>query len=141
MAKEWTMPFLPAKNGNKLLASYNATGLAVADDNISVYLGDNVPLYPQNTITTGWRWLFDGVMSRNLLDGPPWAGAVLYSGSNWQIMTANDRRTESLLATLTADDIIIGIGLNVTATGDTVMVYDAFKVLIEYAMETDLKFS
>lgn len=142
MAKIWEMHYTPPAEGNKLLATYldaPATITEVDANSIAIYAGDNVPMYAQNTMTSGWKWLFDGVMDRNLLDGAPWAGVVLYTGSNWQIMTENDRRTESILSTITEDDIFIGMGNGVTELLDKVMLYAAFKLLTEFALEETLK--
>lgn len=142
MAKQWTMPFLPAKEGNKLLATYVSSGaIAVADDNITIYLGDNVPLYPQSTYIDGWIWLYNGLIDRLLLDGPPWSGDVVYTGAAWNNLTANNRRTESLVASFTADDVILGIGQNVTATGSTMMLQNAVYDLVDFARTETLVFN
>lgn len=139
MAKQWKLDYLPGKNQSKNGMVYVPTGLEIGADEISVYLGDNVPVSAQVIIVNAWEWLYNGVVERNLLDKAPWAGAILYTGSNWNKLTAADRRTESLLATLTEDDIIIGIGANVTALGDQVFLRTAFRRLREFAMEQTLK--
>jgi hypothetical protein len=140
MAKQWTMPFLPAKEGNKLLATYVDTGsVPVADDNITIYIGDDVPFYPQSTYIDGWIWLYNGVVDRLLLDGP-FNGAVLYTGADYQNLTANNRRTESLIASFTTTDVVIGLGLNVTATGSTVMLQNAVYDLVDFARSETLVF-
>ena len=139
MARKWAGLYGLNQDGNKLDMTYEAVGTVVAPIEIAIYAGDNISLSRQAELVNGWQWLYQGIKERNLLDGAPWQGAVLYTGSNINFLTANDRRTESDLATLTEDDVIVALGPNVTATGDTTSLQAAITQLIEFALEETLK--
>lgn len=140
MAKQWIAD-LSSKgyDGDKPTMSYAETGAAVGADQISLYIGDDVPVRRQNEIFNGWKWLFDGVKSRNLLDDQ-FNGAILYTASDVDIMTINDRRTSTELTPYTDTDVIIAIGSNITALNDTVTLDTAFKELRDFALENQFKF-
>lgn len=138
MAKQWVMEFLPDGDGNKLQASYVAIGLETTANQISLYLGDDVPLYRQSEYKNAWKWLYEGVKSRNLLDGP-FNGSLLYTAVDINAITIANRRTSSDLIPYTATDVILAIGSAVTAKGDTNYLEAAFQQLIEFAAEESLK--
>ena len=108
----------------------------VAADRIALYALDNVPTYRQLEIFTGWGFLYNGIRDRNLLDSQ-FAGSVLYSATNINKKGENDRRTASLLTSLTADDIVVGLGATVTGNigGAINSLQSAFEKLAEAAKD------
>lgn len=138
MAKQWYMTFLPDKDGNKLKCTYTDIALDTPGTDISLYVGDTVPLYRQSEIKNAWKWLYQGIKSRNLLDSQ-FSGAVLYSGASINALTINNRRTASDIATFNDDDVAIAIGLDSTLVGDVNFLEEAFTQLIEFAAEETLK--
>ena len=110
----------------------------VVPDNIALYTGADVELRRQMEIVTGWEFLWAGVRDRNLLDvGNPFNGSILFTGTDIDKKGENDRRTESLIASLTDNDVILGIGLAATAEfgGATEHLQSAFTHLIQKARE------
>ena len=102
---------------------------------IGVYALADVSLRRQNEIINGWKWLFDGVRERNLIDdGGAFAGAVLYTYASIDSLTVGNRRTSSALIDLNADDVGIGMGTGVTAgaNGRTMQLDNAFGFLAEH---------
>ena len=87
--------------------------LAVADDEVALYANVDVPTYRQLEISDGWEWLWAGIRDRNLLDDQ-FAAAVLYTMVDIDQLTTENRRTSSVFAEILANDIAIGIGINVT---------------------------
>lgn len=139
MARQWAVEYTPDLDADRGDFIFLEIGFEVLPDQIAVYVGDNVRLSRITEINNAWEWLLRGVKERNLLDGPPWQGAVLYTGADADALTTNNRRTESALATLTEDDIMLGIGANVTAQGDTESLWGAFTLLRQFALENNLK--
>ena len=111
----------------------------VPANNIAIYAGSAVALYRQLEMVTGWQFLWNGVRDRNLMD-VQFNGSVLYSGTDIDKKGENDRRTESVVASFTNDDVIIGIGLGATGEfGGAVLPLDsAFEQLIQFARESIL---
>lgn len=140
MAKQWTMQVLAGgrPSPNRAGAAYVPTGVAVAADSISLYIGDTVSPARQVEIVDGWKWLYQGVRDRNLLDAQ-FKGAVLYTASDINKMTTADRRTSSDLVTYTDNDVILAIGAGVTALGEHVAIEEAFRILRHFALEETLK--
>lgn len=139
MAKQWVMEFLPDGDGNKLVCSYVATGLETTANQISLYLGDDVPLYRQSEYKNAWKWLYEGIKSRNLLESPSFVGQVLYTGADINALTIANRRTSVELTFYAATDVVLSIGSAVTTKGDTNYLEAAFQQLIEFAAEESLK--
>ena len=122
----------------------NATIVAVPVNNIAVYAGDTVNLARQVEIITGWKFLYNGIRDRNLINqGAPgtFYGLPIYSGTDIDSKGEFDRRTESLVASFTANDIIIAIGGNVSVAfhGATLHLEAALTRLIEEAHHQSLK--
>ena len=85
----------------------------VGADEISIYALDSVLLHQQLEIFNAWRWLWNGIRDRALLDGS-FTGNILYSGSNIFQLTEPDRRTSSVIAFFDDEDVVVGLGANVT---------------------------
>lgn len=126
-----TTPHLSPMPETSLIVDIGAEVLA---DEIAVYIGDNVNEARTVEIINAWKWLYDGLQDRALLDND-WQGVTTYTGSNIDELTEADRRTESVLATLTEDDIIIGIGGNITARGGLNIIHTAIRMLCDFARE------
>ena len=137
MAKQWLMSNYN-NDGNKLDCTYVAVGAETAGSQISLYIGDAVPEYRQSEIKNAWKWLYEGIKSRNLLDDQ-FKGSLLYTAADINAITINNRRTSTELTPYTDTDVIIGIGANVTALGDTNILEAAIQQLIEFAAEETLK--
>ena len=138
MAKQWYMTFLPDQDGNKLECNYTEIALETPFLDISLYVGDDVPLYRQSEIKNAWKWLYEGIKSRNLLDGQ-FVSFPLYTAVDINAITIANRRTSSELTPYTSTDIILALGQTVTEYGDNVMLEAAVQQLIEFAAEETLK--
>ena len=141
MAKQWAMEYLPARSGNKLLCSY-VDGAAVADaDSITVAIGDDVPVRRQTEIINAWKWLYEGLKSRNLLDPDNWTN-LLVTAADMDNITIANRRTDSDPSFFTDTDIGIWLGANVVDStendADRVMLENAFRQLADWARENFL---
>jgi hypothetical protein len=142
MSKQWVATYTPALDSTKQAMLYVPTGVEVTANQVALYVGDSVPLYRQVEIIEGWRWLYQGVAERNLLDegtGSTFPGALLYSGADIDNMTENDRRTSSVFGDFTATDVFIGMGTAVTASGDLESLHAVFTQLRQFALEATLK--
>jgi hypothetical protein len=127
-------------------ASYAITGVAaaVAPANIAIYAGDTVNLSRQVEIITGWSFLYNGIRDRNLINqGAPgtFYGIAIYTGTDVDKKGEFDRRTESVVASFTANDIILAIGGDVSVGfhGATMHLESAFEQLIQHTMTEMLK--
>lgn len=142
MAVQWKLTVTQAPNItlDRSTLEQVPVGLEVGANEISLYIGDNVPTYRQNEILNGFKWLYDGIRERNLLDdGSAFNGAILYTGFAIGNQTIENRRTASAIAFFDADDVIVGMGANVTALGDMESIYSYFKILRQFALEATLK--
>lgn len=130
---------LPNRQISNIIVTEGVAAEVGAND-IAIYALDNVPLYKQLEIFNAWRWLWNGVRDRNLLDSQ-FVGAILYTYSNINILTENDRRTSSALIDLNPEDVVIGIGLNVTTDfrGAVTPLETGFEKLRHAALEQFLK--
>jgi hypothetical protein len=140
MSIQWVATYTPALDSTKMDMAYVGTGAEVTANQVALYLGDTVPTYRQLEIIDGWRWLFQGIKERNLLDDGAFVGALLYTGSNInELMTAENRRTSSTFADFLTEDVFIGLGTAVTAAGDFESLYAIFEQLRQFALEETLK--
>jgi hypothetical protein len=127
---------------NRLLNNIVVTEtlIAVPAGSIAIYAGTTVGLYRGVEMVSGWGFLWNGIRDRALLDQPApggFSGATVYSVTDIDKKGENDRRTAVAFATLTANDIGIGIELEVTNAifGAVTPLNSAFEMLINRAME------
>jgi hypothetical protein len=143
MSIQWVATYTPALDSTKQAMAVVGTGADVTANQVALYVGDNVPLYRQVEMIEGWRWLYQGVAERNLLDegtSSAFPGAILYTGSTIDtLMSTTDRRTSSTFADFTEDDVFIGMGSAVTASGDLESLHAVFTQLRQFALEATLK--
>lgn len=113
----------------------------VPSGNIAIYVGDTVELHRQVEITTAWKKLWNGIRDRNLIGaGDQFDKAVIYTGVDVNSVTEYNRRTESIVASFTDNDIIIAIGAEVTTDNDATNLLEvAFIKLINTVKEQNLK--
>jgi len=140
MAKQWKMTVgtTGLVHPDRTTMAYVETGTEVGANEISVYIGNNVSEARQVEFVAAWRWLYNGVRERNLLDAQ-FKGFILYTGASIDSLTTTDRRTESTIASFTDDDVVLGIGSAVTGLGERVDIAEAFKALGNFALESTLK--
>ena len=141
MAKQWKLTFTdltPNFMPDRSTLEVVDIGIQFAVNEISIYIGDSVSEYRQNEIVNGWKWLVDGIRERSLLVAPPFRGAALITGASIDSLTEQNRRTSSDVGDFNADDVMVGIGANVTALGDTMVIDNAFRLLSQFAVETTL---
>ena len=81
---------------------------APGTNQIRIYIGDNVDRSRRNEIREGLRWLFRGLVERDIFTS--FAGAVVYSACPLNDLSIAARKTSSQLTDVTADDIGIAIG-------------------------------
>lgn len=139
--QQWISIYMPRQETVKQECVSTPIVLETPPDDISLYIGANIVGTARGVeIVNAWRFLFNGIKDRNLLDDQ-FKGALLYTYVDINDITANNRRTSSDLTGVTSDDVVIGLGLNVTAKGQTQSLASGVERLIEYAMETTLKVS
>ena len=111
---------------------------AVEVNSIAVYTGATVSESRQVEIIDAWQMLVNGIRDRNLMQT---FGGIIYSGVDIDDISEASRRTDSVLANFTDNDVIIGIGANVVGEflDWVVMLETGFGVLSDQAQETTLK--
>lgn len=112
----------------------SSTPVEITADQIAVYALADVDLTRQNEIVNGWKWLFDGIRERNLVDdGGQFQGAICYTYASINDLTVANRRTSSALIDINVDDVVVGLGLNVTTNvkGRTMPLENAISYLAE----------
>lgn len=124
---------------NKLNVTVSEVIVEVPANNIAIYAGDTVALYRQLEMVTGWNFLWNGIRDRALMD-VQFDGSVLYTGTDIDKKGEFDRRTESVVASFTDNDIIVGIGLGATGEfhGAVLPLDSALEQLIQVARESNL---
>lgn len=117
--------------------------IEVPANSIAVYITEQVPLYRQLEIVTGWEMLWNGVRDRNLLDeGNPFSGLVLYTAVDIDSTTEHNRRTSSDIGFYNSTDVGLGISPQVTGTNEgTNMLEVAFNKLFAAVQEQVFKVS
>lgn len=111
---------------------------AVEVNSIAVYTGATVGDNRQVETVNAWQMLVNGIRDRNLMQT---FGGIIYSGVDIDDISEASRRTDSVLANFTDNDVIIGIGANVVGEflDWVVMLETGFTVLSNKALETTLK--
>ena len=122
---------------NKVSVVVTEIIVEVPANNIAIYAGSTVALRRQVEMVTGWNFLWNGIRDRNLMD-VQFAGSVLYSGTDIDKKGENDRRTESVVASFSNNDIIVGVGLGATGEfkGAVLPLDSALEQLIQVARES-----
>ena len=118
---------------NAIFSAQNTTAIAATSGQIIIYVGANIARRRRSEIINKTKWLFAGVKERNLLDKAPWNAQSLFTASVMDSGTAA-RRTASVFATVTytEDDVMIGWGNWIAATGMTQDLRSAVYKLIHY---------
>lgn len=127
---------------NKNLGAVTVSGVSieVPANSIAIYLIDPAATYRQNEIISAWKWLYNGIRDRNLLDDQ-FAGAVLYTAVPLGETVSPKRKTSSVFADIAAGDAGLGISVE-TATlfhGAVIPLETAFRKLYNVALESTLK--
>ncbi len=117
---------------------------AVPANSIAIYTGSTVNESRQVEIMTGWRFLYNGLRDRNLINpGAPgtFYGIPVYTGTDVDKKGEFDRRTESLVATLTNNDIILGVSgeASIAFRGATVNLEACLEQLIQHVSSERLR--
>jgi hypothetical protein len=122
------------------LQSITTSGIvdAVDDNGIAVYAGATVATYRQVEIVNAWKFLWNGVRDRNILQ--QFAG-VIYSGVDVEHIDENSRSTSATFGDFGDNDIFIGIGQLVVAEmlDYTVILETIFEQLRDTALEDTFK--
>lgn len=144
MTIQVTMPVLPDRQADKsqiTLTVGEPPALPVPDNEIALYVGDDVPLHRAVEILNGHRWLWNGLRDRSLLQATDAVTGHLYSASDIDELNENTRRTSWDDTTpVTASDIGVGVSHQVaTGLDATNMVESAFQMLRDYLSENYFK--
>lgn len=127
---------------NKGLDAITITALPVEVpvNSIALYLIDPASDQRQLEIDNGWRWLWNGVRDRNLLD-IQFNGALLYTAVPLDNIVAAGRKTSSQFLDVEAGDIGLGISAETTALfrGAVTPLEVAFQQLRDRARELVFK--
>ena len=96
-------------------------------DQISLHCGDTVNLNRQLEIRNGWRYLWDQVRSRYILDpNKGFAGNLTFAGISINNMSElNMRITTDPIGNYNDDDVIIGIGVNATGFNSSSLILES----------------
>ena len=129
---------LPRREIDLSTIAVTATVDDVAANSIAIYTGATVAAYRFVETVNAWRFLINGMRDRNILQ--QFAG-IVYSGTDIDAIGENDRRTDSVLANFTDNDVIIGVSADAAITfHDWVLMLDTgFEPLIQTAMEGTFK--
>ena len=138
MAKQFAIEMLPDWQGWKpgIIETIPDPIASPIATQIVVGYGAAVEPHRQLEIINGWKWLWEGVRDRNLLDAQ-FKGAILISGAPINSLTALNRKTSSTTLDFGADDVFIALGVGVTAHrfGATQILDSGFQMLREFAKE------
>jgi hypothetical protein len=130
--------FLMTFKGNSFSKQDVATSAvlsAPAVNQIGIHIADAVDISRRNEITEGWRWLWNGVRDRALLD-IQFRDLPLASGVPVNDISIPARKTASDPTLVVADgDILISMGSGVTDNGATEKLESAFSQLRGVAKE------
>jgi len=138
MALKATLALLPNRDPGSV------TITTVVDDvlsnNIAIYTGATVSLHRQLEIFNAWWQLWYGIRDRNIMQ--QFAG-IVYSGMDIDHIGEGPRRTDSVLANFTDDDIIIGMGAGVCIDFHDAVetINSGYDRLINTVLETTFKVS
>ncbi len=141
MAKQFTLSMLPSRQGFKPAVVETAIVALPLVDEIVLARGDLVHHSRQLEIMNGWRFLWNGVRDRAILD-VQFLGAVLVSSVGINNIGETDRRTSSDLVSTTDNDITLMMGSGVTGAGRasaTQLFESGFQMLREFARENGLE--
>ena len=143
MAKQFTVDVVTKLHADKLEIVESDVLGDPGPNEIKVGFGNAVPEHRALEILNAWRWLWNGVRDRALLDGP-FSGAILISGSDIDKLNEEDRRTSSTVGDYFPADVLIGIGANVansplTGSNFTTRIESGFTKLSDYARENFFK--
>jgi len=106
MAIQYTMT-LSGRSGDKTAVVRTLALALPADDEITIMGGDNLDLYRQVEIFDGLRWLYRGLVERDLFT--EFAGANTVSSVPLDDRSEAARKTASDLTVVAVDDIAIAI--------------------------------
>jgi hypothetical protein len=116
----------------------NTTLIEVVAENIAVYAGATVDLNRQVEINNAWRWLWNGIRDRNLMET---FGGVIYSGCDIDNISEAARLTSGVYATFGDNDVFIGVGQLVVSEWLAAVnpIETGFTLLRNQALEQTLK--
>jgi len=138
MTIEVTGEIVTRRELNRSTIVVSATNIEVAANNISIYAGATVDLARQVEIVNAWRWLWNGIRDRRLMQT---FGGVIYSGCDIEHIDENARLTSGVFATFGDNDVFIGVGQLVVAEWLEAVnpIETGFRLLREQALELNLK--
>jgi len=113
--------------------------LAEVDVNgVALYVGATVGDYRATEIINAWRWLWNGIRDRNILQ--QFAG-VIYSGCDIDFLGEPSRITSAVYADFGDDDVFVGIGQLVVAEmlDYTLPIETSFQACSDRAQELQFK--
>lgn len=104
-------------------------------DQIGYHAGATVNLNRQLEIRNGWKYLWDQMRQRYILDpGKGFAGNIVIAAISINNMSeANLRISTDLIGTLNDDDIILSVGVNATGFGGRSLILESGYAVIRDA--------
>ena len=141
MARRIKINVMPDRQADKrsCVASSTVGSVSPALPNECILLmGDDVAPHRDIEMINGWRWLWNGIRDRDLLnpDVSPVSNGPLYSAAPIDSLTEYNRLTSwDSVVGITSEMVGIGIGINVFALRGTQMVESAFTLLREFYRE------
>ena len=128
-------------NGQGFKPEVTPSDAALAPPNANSMLiayADGVSPHRQLEIINGWKWLWEGIRERNLLDSQ-FVGSLLITGAPVNQLVTEFRKTSSIIGDFVAGDVLVSIGLGVSTgsigRGATQMLDSGFRMLREFAKE------
>lgn len=118
MAKQFSVDVVTKQHADKLEIVETDVVADPGPNFISIAFGDDVPEHRAVEILNAWRWLWNGVRDRGLLDAQ-FVGAILITGVGIDHLNVTDRRTSSTVGDFATDDVLLTVGAGVATGPDT----------------------
>ena len=135
MSEQFEMPFIPDYQGDKREVVQTDTHVLVGDNNLQVVVQSDVDLHRQNEILNGWKKMWDHMRDNNMLSAPLGPLYVAMDIDHFGVM-----RQYTDIASVTTNDLVIGVGLTVATNGvgaeqASQQIDSAFRMIREWARE------
>jgi len=106
-----------------------------ADGSLILYIGDTVAQYRQNEIMNGWKWLWNGLRDRSLVNISGGNIGALLSACDIDRLDEFNRKTSWGSLNVTGNDIGVGMGGECYVIGATEVMEAGFIALWESYLE------
>lgn len=136
--KQWlvNLHLTPTVGHDPATFAYTASGADVTGAQVAVYAGSNIAGYRQVEVANAWNLLKHTSRNRNWLDDT--AGAV-YAGCPIDSAVSGSVTLGASLAAFSEDDVVIGLGSEISALGERLPFETSIDAVIDFAIESQFK--